>query len=171
MAPTEILEEVAEQGLDYLSELIRIIINTAMQIERQKYLGVGPYERSAKQQGYANGFKLETVSMRIAPITFDMPQVRGGGFYPQALEKDLGSERALRIILAEMVVKDVSTRKVAAITERLCGTKISAPQVSRADAMRDNPAPGGIMCLYPGGTELLEPQSTCIWMLVTKKYE
>ena len=135
--PTELLEQVAEQGLDFLPELIRIVINTAMQVERQKHLGVGPYERSAERQGHANGFKPKTVSTRIAPITFDIPQVREGGFYPQALEKGLRSERALMLALAEMYVQGVSTRKVAAITERLCGSEVSSAQVSRASALLD----------------------------------
>ncbi len=135
--PTELLEQVAEQGLDFLPELIRIVINTAMQVERQKHLGVGPYERSAERLGHANGFKPKTVSTRIAPITFDIPQVREGGFYPQALEKGLRSERALMLALAEMYVQGVSTRKVAAITERLCGSEISSTQVSRASALLD----------------------------------
>jgi transposase-like protein len=135
--PTELFEQVAEQGLDFLPELIRVVINTAMQIERQKYLGVGPYERSAERQGHSNGFKPKTVSTRIAPITFDIPQVREGGFYPQALEKGLRSERALMLALAEMYVQGVSTRKVAAITKRLCGSEISSTQVSRAAALLD----------------------------------
>jgi putative transposase len=135
--PTELLEQVAEQGLDFLPELIRIVINKAMQVERQKYLGVGPYERSVKRQGHANGFKPKTVSTRIAPITFNIPQVREAGFYPHALEKGLRSERALMLALAEMYVQGVSTRKVAAITERLCGSEISSTQVSRAAALLD----------------------------------
>ena len=135
--PTELLEQVAEQGLDFLPELIRIVINTAMQVERQKHLGVGPYERSAERQGHANGFKPKTISTRIAPITFEIPQVREGGFYPQALEKGLRSERALMLALAEMYVQGVSTRKVAAITERLCGSEVSSAQVSRASALLD----------------------------------
>jgi transposase-like protein len=135
--PAELLEQVAEQGLDYLPELIRIVINTAMQAERQKYLGVSPYVRSNERQGHRNGYKPKTVSTRIAPITFDIPQVREGGFYPQALEKGLRSERALMLTLAEMYVQGVSTRKVAAITERLCGSEISSTQVSRAAALLD----------------------------------
>jgi len=135
--PTELLEQVAEQGLDFLPELVRIVINTAMQVERQKHLGVGPYERSAERQGHSNGFKPKTINTRIAPITFDIPQVREGGFYPQALEKGLRSERALMLALAEMYVQGVSTRKVAAITERLCGSQISSTQVSRAAALLD----------------------------------
>lgn len=129
--PIEILEQVAVQGLDFLPELIRIVINSAMQVERQKYLGVGPYERSAERRRRSNGFKSKTVSTRIAPITFDILQVREGGFYPQALEKGLRSERALMLALAEMYVQGVSTRKVAAITERLCGSEISSTRVSR----------------------------------------
>jgi hypothetical protein len=40
----------------------------------------------------------------------EVPQVREGGFYPQALEKGLHSERALNLALAEMYVQGVSTR-------------------------------------------------------------
>jgi transposase-like protein len=159
--PTELLEQVAEQGLDFVPELIRVVINTAMQIERQKHLGVGPYERSVERQGHANGFKPKTVNTRIAPITFDIPQVRESGFYPRALEKGLRSERALTLALAEMYVQGVSTRKVAAITERLCGSEVSSTQVSRAAALLD---------------EVLEawrnrPLSTIIYLYLDAMYE
>ena len=53
------------------------------------------------------------------------------------MEKGLRSERALTITLAEMYVQGVSTRKVKAITEQLCGVEISAMQVSRATAQLD----------------------------------
>ena len=55
--PAEFLEQGAEQGLDFLPELIRIVINTAMQAERQKHLGVSPHARSNERQGHNNGFK------------------------------------------------------------------------------------------------------------------
>jgi transposase-like protein len=61
-----------------------------------------------------------------------VPQVRDGNFYPQCLEKGTRSERALKLALAEMYVQGVSTRKVAAITEQLCGFEVSSTQVSRA---------------------------------------
>ena len=61
-----------------------------------------------------------------------MPQVREGGFYPQSLERGTRSERALKLALAEMYVQGVSTRKVAAITEQLCGFAVSSGQVSQA---------------------------------------
>jgi transposase-like protein len=55
--------------------------------------------------------------------------VREDGFLPQALEQGQGSQRALTLALAEMYVQGVSTRKVAAITEQLCGAAVSSMQV------------------------------------------
>jgi transposase-like protein len=135
--PTELLEQIAAQGFDILPEMIRIVMNAAMQSERQRYLGTEPYERSEGRQGHANGYKPKTVTTRMGGITFDVPQVREGGFYPQALEKGIRSERALTLSLAEMYVQGVSTRKVAAIVEQLCGTTVSSSQVSRAAAQMD----------------------------------
>jgi putative transposase len=133
----ELLDQIAEQGLDVLPELIRTIINTAMQIERQNHLGVGPYERSPQRRDHANGYKTKTVATRVGKIAFDVPQVRQSSFYPQSLEKGLRSERALKLALAEMYVQGVSTRRVAAITEQLCGFEVSSTQVSQAAALLD----------------------------------
>jgi len=124
--PTEYLEQIGAQGLEYLPELIRILVNTAMQAERQKHLGAGPYERTPDRQGYANGYKAKTVKTRVGEITFDVPQVRDGDFYPSALEKGLRSERALTLALAEMYVQGVST-----------GSAVSSSHVSRAAAQLD----------------------------------
>ena len=135
--PTELTDLLIEQGFDYLPELIRILVNAAMQVERQKHLGVDPYERSPERQGYANGFKPKTLKTRLGEITFDVPQVRDGSFYPDALEKGLRSERALTLALAEMYVQGVSTRRVKTIVEQLCGTSISSSRVSRAAAQLD----------------------------------
>lgn len=135
--PAEMLEQVAEEGLDFLPELIQVVVNAAMQAERQKYLRAGLYERTANRVGYANGYKPKTMKTRVGEITFDIPQVREGGFYPQALEKGLRSERALLLAMAEMYVQGVSTRKVSAIIEQLCGSAVTSTQVSRASQQLD----------------------------------
>ena len=135
--PTEYLKQLTEQGLEGLPDMIRLMVNEAMRIERDSYLGAKPYERSEARRGHANGYKPKTVKTRVGEVTFAVPQVREGGFYPQSLEKGMRSERALLLTLAEMYVQGVSTRKVAAITEQLCGTQISASQVSRAAQMLD----------------------------------
>jgi len=70
--PAELLEQIAEQGFDPIPELLRVMMNSAMRIERQKYLGVGPYERSQENRAHANGFKPKTVKTRMGNITFDI---------------------------------------------------------------------------------------------------
>jgi len=132
-----LLEHLTAQGTDALPELFRILLNAAMQIEREKHLGAAPHERTEQRTGHANGYKDKTLSTRIGQVTVAVPQVRavdgqGGGFYPQSLERGTRSERALKLALAEMYVQGVSTRKVAAITKQLCGFAVSSGQVSQA---------------------------------------
>ena len=135
--PAGLQEEIMAQGLDAIPEMIRLLVNLAMKIERQAYLRAGPYERTPERPDQANGYKPRTVNTRMGAVTFDIPQVRQGKFYPQSLAKGLRSERALRVALAEMYVQGVSTRKVAAVTEKLCGLEVSSAQVSRAAAELD----------------------------------
>ncbi len=135
--PEELAAEIADQGFEFLPELLRLVINAAMQMERQKYLGVEPYERGPERRDQANGYKPKTMKTRVGDITFEIPQVRDGDFYPQALEKGLRSERALVMSLAEMYIQGVSTRKVAAIIKQLCGSNVSSSLVSRAAAQMD----------------------------------
>jgi transposase-like protein len=132
-----LIEEITRHGFEAIPEMLRVLLNNLMQAERSKYLQAEEYERTADRIGHANGYKPKTVNTRIGEITFAIPQVREGGFYPSALEKGLRSERALVTTLAEMYVQGVSTRKVKAITEELCGIEISASQVSRATAQLD----------------------------------
>ena len=117
-------EQLSTQGLGALPDLFPVLLNAAMQIERQKHLGAAPHERTEERTGHANGYKDKTLNTRLGQITVAVPQVRevngqGGGFYPQSLERGTRSERALKLALAEMYVQGVSTRKVAAITHNL----------------------------------------------------
>jgi transposase-like protein len=128
----DVVKLLADDGFDALGEAIRRVINEAMRLERENHLGVGPYERSDARRGHANGYKSKTVQTRVGSLVLDVPQVRDSSFYPSSLEKGLRSERALKVALAEMYVQGVSTRKVAKITEQLCGFEVTSTQVSRA---------------------------------------
>ncbi len=134
---TSILEDVLKvltlHEPEGLKNAITILMNAAMRTEREEALQASPYERTEERTGYANGYKDKTVSTRLGKISVKVPQVRGDvEFYPSSLEKGIRSERALKIAIAEMYVKGVSTRKVSDIVEELCGTSISSTQVSDA---------------------------------------
>lgn len=133
----ELLEEVIENGTEGILPVMQMLLNFAMKQERSQYLKAEPYERSANRQGHANGFKPKTLQTRMGSMTVEIPQVRGMSFYPSSLEKGCRSERALKLAIAEMYVKGVSTRKVAKITEALCGLDISSTQVSRLSKLMD----------------------------------
>ena len=133
----EILSSISQNGLEALPEAMTVILNAAMQFERQKYLGAQPYERTPDRQDYANGYKSKTVLTRSGLLTLDIPQVRSSEFYPSALEKGTRSEKALNLTIAEMYVQGVSTRKVASICEKLCGTGVSSTQVSHLSQQLD----------------------------------
>ncbi len=80
-------------------------LNSVMRAERSQYLQAKAYERTEERQGHTNGNKPKTVRTKLDDITFAIPQVQEGGFYPSALEKGMRSEQALMIAVAEMYVQ------------------------------------------------------------------
>ncbi|OXU15318.1 Transposase [Sedimentisphaera salicampi] len=133
-----VMKLLIENGFDGFAETLRILLNESMKIERENALGAANYQRSENRKGYANGFKPKTVSTRAGKLELSVPQVRGDvSFYPSSLEKGCRSERALKLSIAEMYVKGISTRKVNAVLEKLCGTEISSTQVSNASKELD----------------------------------
>lgn len=132
-----IVQLLAEHGFDGMARALEILLNEALKLQRSEALGALPYQRTSERRGYANGFKPKTVHSRLGTLRLEVPQTRGVEFYPTVLERGERSERALKLAVAEMYVQGVSTRKVAAITEELCGLEVSSSQVSRAAALLD----------------------------------
>ena len=133
-----VLQLLTDQDNTGFAEGLRILVNEAMRVERHQVLQAQPYERTDSRLGYANGYKPKTLASRVGPITFRVPQVRGEtAFYPSALDKGIRSEQALKLAMAEMYVQGVSTRKVSAIVEELCGHSVSSTQVSDCAKLLD----------------------------------
>lgn len=131
-----LLEQVIQMlskndGEHKFARIIEKVVNEAMKLERSKAVKAEPYERTEIREGYSNGFKDKTLTLSSGKILLKIPQVRGMEFYPSCIEKGIRSERALKLAIAEMYVKGVSTRRVSQITEILCGTSVSSSQVSR----------------------------------------
>jgi putative transposase len=131
-----VLEHLNKNGFDGLATAFEMLFNEAMLLERSAYLGAGPWERTDTRTGYANGFKPKRMKTRLGELELRVPKVRDvpegvEPYYPSALERGERSEQALKLAVAEMYVKGVSTRKVRDITKQLCGLDISADQVSR----------------------------------------
>jgi putative transposase len=132
-----VLDLITEEGTSGFKEVLKLLMNAAMKEEREQYLGAAAYERSEDRAGYANGYKPKTLKTRLGALELQIPQTRDSKFYPQSLEKGRRSERALGLAIAEMYIHGVSTRKVTAITEQLCGFEISTSTVSKLTAELD----------------------------------
>jgi len=134
----DVMELLIENGFEGFADVLRILLNEAMKVERDHALCAGPYERTEKRRGYANGYKPKTLDTRLGRLAVDVPQVRGEvDFYPSSLEKGCRSERALKLAIAEMYVKGISTRRVTDVLEKMCGLDISSTQVSRVAKILD----------------------------------
>jgi putative transposase len=130
-------QELSSANPDGMRYMLECLLNVVMRTERSQVLQAEPYERSEARRGYANGFKDKTLRTRLGELQLKVPKVRGMEFYPQSLEKGSRSERALKLAIAEMYLKGVSTRKVDGILKELCGLEISSTQVSRATQLLD----------------------------------
>ena len=130
----EIMQTLMNEGTKGFPSVVARMYNLAMQFERELHLGAGRYERAEGRSGYANGYKPKTLDTAAGRLRLRIPQVRGCDrpFYPKSLERGSRSDRALKMAVAEMYVKGVSTRKVQSIFTELCDVDITADQVSRA---------------------------------------
>ena len=115
---------------DFLKDLLREVIQEVLEVEMNDALGAQKGERTGARLGYRSGYYPRTLITRVGKLELRVPQDRQGRFSTEVFERYQRSEKALVSALAEMYVQGVSTRKVKAITEELCGHSFSASAVS-----------------------------------------
>lgn len=125
-----ILHHLFSSNDEGMKNLLEQILNQILEHQRTEQVNAEEYERTEQRQGYRNGYKPRKLTTRVGTITLKIPQIREGVFSTELFNRYQRSEQALVLALMEMVVKGVSTRKISAITEELCGTEFSASTVS-----------------------------------------
>ncbi len=129
-------ELLAEQE-DFLRPLIQEVVQQVLEAEMDEALGAGKGERTASRQGYRSGYYGRSLVTRVGKLELRVPQDRQGRFRTEIFERYQRSEKALVAALSEMYVQGVSTRKVKAVTEELCGHEFSAATISRMNQNLD----------------------------------
>src|SRR5690349_809841 len=124
------LEALVAQDRDLLKALVKEALDQILQAEMTEFLGAAPGERSSERLGYRAGYYERGLITRVGKIELRVPRDRSGQFSTALFERFQRSEKALVSALAEMYVQGVSTRKVKAITEELCGHSFSAATIS-----------------------------------------
>lgn len=125
------------QDEDFLKPLVREVIQEVLESEMDEALGAEKSERTSNRQGYRAGYYGRTLITRVGKLELRIPQDRQGRFRTEVFERYQRSEKALVGALTEMYVQGVSTRKVKAITEELCGHEVSASTISRLNQSLD----------------------------------
>jgi putative transposase len=130
-------KELMKGNPDGLREIVRAVLQEILEAEMTDALGAAKSERTAGRLGYRAGYYGRTLITRVGKLELRVPQDRDGRFSTELFERDQRSEQTLVATLAEMYVQGVSTRKVKAITEELCGHAFSASAISAINQRLD----------------------------------
>ena len=122
---------------DVLKNILREVMQEVLEQEMTDSLGAGKGERSPTRLGYRSGYYERSLITRVGKLELRVPQDRQGHFSTQLFQRYQRSEKALVSALAEMYVQGVSTRKVKAITEELCGHSFSVSAISAVNKTLD----------------------------------
>jgi putative transposase len=135
------LEEVKallREDQDFLRPLVQAVLQELLEAEMTEALDAERGERTPSRLGYRAGHYPRTLVTRVGKLELRVPQDRAGRFSTELFERYQRSEKALVAALAEMYVQGVSTRKVKAITEELCGHSFSAAAISAINVKLDD---------------------------------
>src|SRR5512144_1490012 len=114
----------------FMRAIVQAALQEVLEAEMAEVVGAAKGERTANRLGYRSGYYGRTLITRVGKLELRVPQDRDGRFSTERFERYQRSQKALVAALAEMYVQGVSTRKVKAITEELCGHAFSASSIS-----------------------------------------
>jgi transposase-like protein len=122
---------------DFVRAAVEALVQAALEAEMTEAIGAGKGERTETRLSYRSGYYGRSLITRVGTLELRVPQDRLGRFSTELFERYQRSEKALVGTLAEMYVQGVSTRKVKAVTEVLCGHSFSASAISAINKSLD----------------------------------
>src|SRR4051812_16450482 len=135
---TAAVKQLLNEDHDQLREIVREVMQAMLEAEMDEAIGAAKSERTPTRLGHRSGYYSRTLITRVGKLELRVPQDRDGRFSTELFERYQRSEQALVSTLAEMYVHGVSTRKVKAITEELCGHSFSASTISAINKQLDD---------------------------------
>jgi putative transposase len=124
------LKALLAEPNDAVREIVRETMQQILECEMDEAIGARHGERTEDRLSHRSGYYERSFITRVGKLELRIPQDRKGLFRTELFERYQRSEKALFAALTEMYVQGVSTRKVKAITEELCGHAFSASSIS-----------------------------------------
>jgi putative transposase len=125
------VKQILAEDQDLWKALMTATLQQTLEAEMDEALAAEKSERTEHRLGYRSGYYGRGLITRIGKIELRVPQDRQGRFRTEVFERYQRSEKALVMAMMEMYLQGVSTRKVKAVTEELCGHEFSSATVSR----------------------------------------
>jgi putative transposase len=124
------IKTLLEEESDFLRPVVRAVIQEFLEAEMTEAVGAEKGERVEGRVSYRSGYYARSLITRVGKLELRVPQNRNGRFSTEIFERYQRSEKALVAALTQMYIQGVSTRKVQAISEELCGHSFSASAIS-----------------------------------------
>ena len=131
------MKELLQRDEDFLRAALQALAQAALEAEMAETIGAAKGERTETRLSYRSGYYGRSLITRVGTLELRVPQDRLGRFSTDLFARYQRSEKALVGTLAEMYVQGVSTRKVKAVTEALCGHSFSASAISAVNKSLD----------------------------------
>lgn len=131
------LKAVIGEDQDLIRGIVQIAVQEFLEAEMNECLGAAKSERTEGRLGFRSGHYPRKLITRAGTLELRVPQDRDGRFSTEIFSRYQRSEKALVAALIEMYVQGVSTRKIKAVSEELCGHEFSASTISELNATLD----------------------------------
>lgn len=124
------VKTLMEESPDPIRAIVQETLEQILECEMEEAIGARRGERTEDRLSHRSGYYDRSFVTRVGKVELRIPQDRKGLFRTELFERYQRSEKALFAALTEMYIQGVSTRKVKAITEELCGHSFSASSIS-----------------------------------------
>ena len=116
-----------------LGELVRAVLERALEAEMAAHLGYEPHERAGHNSGNSrNGTIAKTVQTGVGPVGLQVPRDRAGSFEPLLVPKRAGRiAGGLDDMVISLYAHGMSVRDITHHLEQVYGTVLPAGTVSR----------------------------------------
>jgi putative transposase len=99
--------------------------------QRDQYMGCGAYEQKEGRRDYRNGFYERKFVTRFGTLSLKIARSREKGFLPAGLKRFQRRAEEVMLLIREVFLAGISTRKVGRVVARLTREVVSAQTVSK----------------------------------------
>lgn len=134
----ELVARAREEGVDLtgegglMTELMRQVLQTGLNVEMDEHLGYGKHERAGRGSGNSrNGTSRKRVTTEIGPVELAVPRDRKGSFEPQVVKKHQRRMSGLSDVVISLYAKGMTSGEVKEHLQEIYGTALSRDTISR----------------------------------------